>query len=309
MHNGHDLLIPTVESVQRQTYEDFACIMVDDGSKDGTADLARRLGDERFRVIEQVNGGASSARNSGLAELPPAADYVSFLDQDDVWEPDALAQLLAKAQSDPSFVGAHGLGRFVDESGRIFGDFEDHGRARWAIGAGKEMQLLPRSHPTTFASQLLKCTVFPPGLLLARRSVYDELGGFDTELRLAEDWDMELRILRNGDLGFLDRVVIGYRRHSSNISSDAMMAQYYDQVRQKTFWSKDNSREQQRLVRDAWHVVQRGYAQGHLKSARAHLTKGAVVYATDRLARAGLAGWRYLRGRPPRRRTRVPTNR
>lgn len=300
MHNGRDLLAPTVESVRRQTLEDFLCVMVDDGSTDGTADFARRLGDERFRVVEQGNAGASSARNHGLAELPATVDYVSFLDQDDVLEPDALALLASAARSDPSYVGAHGIGRFVDENGQSFGNFEDHGRTRWAVGMGADKVRLPLDRPTTFASQLLTCTVFPPGLLLARRSAYDQLGGFDPSIRLTEDWDMVLRLLRLGDLGFVDRVVIGYRRHGTNISSDATMPQRYDQVRSKTFWSADNTPEQQRLVRDAWHVVQRGYLRTHLDASVAHLRFGELTKAADRLARAGLAGWRDLRGRPPR---------
>ena len=307
-HNGQATIEATIASVIAQTHQDLTCILIDDGSTDGTADLARRLGDERFRVIGQRNGGTSSARNRGLSQLPSAVDYVTFLDQDDVWEPDALEVLLAKATSDPSFVGAHGLGRFVDEGGRPFGDFESFGRSRRTVSSGRDHPLA-LDQPTTFASQLLTCTTFPPGLILARRKVYDQLGGFDPAIRLTEDWDMGLRLLRRGDLAFVDKVVIGWRRHGGNASSDSRMPDRYDQVRAKTFWSADNTPEQQRLVREAWHVLQRGHARTHLQSAREHIKAGDVVDAADRLARAGLASWRDLRGHPPRPRSTTSSTR
>jgi len=307
-HNGIATLEATISTVVAQTYQDLTCVIVDDGSTDGTPELARRLGDDRFRVIEQRNMGTSSARNRGLSDLPSAADYVTFLDQDDVWEPDALAQLLTAATSTAGLVGAHGLARFIDENGQPFGDFESYGRARWEVRPGKEQHLLPCSHPTTFASQLLRCTVFPPGLLLARREVYDELFGFDPTMKLAEDWDMVLRLLRHGEFAFINEVIIGYRRHSANTSSDIRMSSQYHYVRVKTFWSPDNSPEQLLLVHDAWRVLQRGYARNHLKSARAHIKSGDVIRAGDRLGRAGLACLRYLRGHPPRPRPTAPVS-
>jgi glycosyltransferase involved in cell wall biosynthesis len=300
-YNGVAILDATISSVVAQTHQDFTCIIVDDGSTDGTPELARRLGDDRFRVIEQCHSGVSSARNCGLSQLPPDVDYVTFLDQDDVWETDALAQLLAAATSTDGIVGAHGLARFIDENGEPIGDFESRGRARWEVRPGKERHLLPRSHPTTFASQLLQCTVYPAGLLLARRDVYDKLSGFDPTIQFAEDWDMLLRLLRHGDCLFVDRTIIGYRRlHSALTRSPIGMGAQCHQIRVKAFWSADNSPEQSLLVRDAWLILQRGYAHDHLQSARAHIKSGDVVHGGDRLARAGLASLRYLRGHPPR---------
>jgi len=83
VHNGEELLSTCLESVRSCTSDWIECIVVDDGSTDGTVEVYRKCvhGDARFRIINQENAGVSAARNRGLAEA--AGDYVFFLDADD----------------------------------------------------------------------------------------------------------------------------------------------------------------------------------------------------------------------------------
>ena len=85
-YNATAFLQEAVEAVMKQDFTDFSCRIVDDGSTDGTADLARRLtaDDSRFVVEEVVHGGQSAARNFGVSRLP-RTEYLSFPDADDVW--------------------------------------------------------------------------------------------------------------------------------------------------------------------------------------------------------------------------------
>lgn len=81
---------PTLESVREQTFRDFECIVVDDGSADGE-ELKRvvdALGDQRFRYVRRENGGESAARNTGIDEAQ--GEFVAFLDSDDRWLPGKL---------------------------------------------------------------------------------------------------------------------------------------------------------------------------------------------------------------------------
>ena len=108
-YNATAYLQEAVEAVMKQDFTDFSCRIVDDGSTDGTADLARRLTaeDSRFVVEEVVHGGQSAARNFGASRLP-GTEYLSFPDADDVWRPDALRSLVESADAFDG-VGAHAL--------------------------------------------------------------------------------------------------------------------------------------------------------------------------------------------------------
>jgi glycosyltransferase involved in cell wall biosynthesis len=88
--NGRNFVIPCIESVIRQDYPRCAIeiILVDDGSTDGTAEIAKQFG-SGIRYIFQPNGGTSSARNRGIGLS--RGEYVAFLDYDDLWLPQKLS--------------------------------------------------------------------------------------------------------------------------------------------------------------------------------------------------------------------------
>ena len=95
VYNRAQSILPTLRSVQEQTFSDFECLVVDDGSKDG--DELRRtiesLDDPRFRYVRRDNGGASAARNTGVDEA--RGEVVAFLDSDDRWLPEKLERDVA----------------------------------------------------------------------------------------------------------------------------------------------------------------------------------------------------------------------
>jgi glycosyltransferase involved in cell wall biosynthesis len=89
-YNRASFLPGAIESVQRQTFQDFELIIIDDGSTDDTHSVVNPyLKDKRIRYLLQQNGGAAAARNHGLAERQ--GKYVAFIDSDDTWEEDKLA--------------------------------------------------------------------------------------------------------------------------------------------------------------------------------------------------------------------------
>ena len=94
-HNAQAYIGHTVASIQRQTLGDWECVVVDDGSADSTVEEAYTAidGDLRFRVIRQSKQGASAARNRGFSESSANSAFVTFMDADDVWMPDALRVL------------------------------------------------------------------------------------------------------------------------------------------------------------------------------------------------------------------------
>jgi len=105
-YNRSSTIGATLNTVQNQTFRDFECIIVDDGSKDADAlkAVVARMGDDRFIYVKRSNGGASAARNTGI-DLA-IGRYLAFLDSDDLFFPHKLeTDLLALGQAaDPSTV-------------------------------------------------------------------------------------------------------------------------------------------------------------------------------------------------------------
>jgi glycosyltransferase involved in cell wall biosynthesis len=102
--NGANYLAAAIESVLAQTYPAAAIIVVDDGSEDGTPDVARRFA-SRIIYLRQENGGLSAARNAGQALV--TTDLLAFLDADDVWCPRKLEWQVPHLAGGPAMVFGH----------------------------------------------------------------------------------------------------------------------------------------------------------------------------------------------------------
>ena len=95
IYNGAKYVSETIESVLKQTYPHWEMIIVDDGSKDNSAEIIREYvtKDDRIQLIQQPNGGSASARNNGIRRAN--GRYIALLDADDLWEPTFLESQLA----------------------------------------------------------------------------------------------------------------------------------------------------------------------------------------------------------------------
>ena len=91
-YNGSRYVAETIESVLAQTYEKWEMLIVDDGSKDNSAEIIRKYAekDDRIRLIQQPNGGSANARNHGIREAN--GQYIALLDADDLWKPEFLKE-------------------------------------------------------------------------------------------------------------------------------------------------------------------------------------------------------------------------
>src|ERR1051325_11534551 len=89
--NNRATVRETVASALAQHFADFELIVVDDGSTDGSVETLAGMDDPRLRIVRQANAGPGPARNAGIAAA--RADWIAFLDADDLWLPDHLAEL------------------------------------------------------------------------------------------------------------------------------------------------------------------------------------------------------------------------
>ena len=92
-YNGAKYIRETIDSVIAQTYPKWEMIIVDDGSKDNSAEIVRGYTDERIHLIQQKNVGSAAARNNGIRQCN--GQYIALLDADDLWKPDFLKKQIA----------------------------------------------------------------------------------------------------------------------------------------------------------------------------------------------------------------------
>ncbi len=195
-YNRRTFVQQAIDSVLAQTYTDYEIIVVDDGSTDGTGEaLAARYGD-RIRYVWQENQGESVARNCGIETS--RAEYVAFLDSDDMWLPAMLRRLLAFFETKPEVAMVFCQKWLMDSSARQL-DTPPQGLglepADWTL------ERLCLENPVSL------------GAVLIRRSTLEQVGGFDPSIEFGEDWDLWLRLRRHWDFAFLPEPLTLIRVH------------------------------------------------------------------------------------------------
>lgn len=276
-------------------------MLVDDGSTDDSEAISSEFAasDARFRQYRQPNQGTSAARNNGFRLTGTDSRYITFMDSDDLWIPEALSILRARLEASPDAVGSHGLADFVDVHGAPLepGKYAATGRRR--LGReGWRLVEWPLDRPTDFDVLINGNVLFPPGLILTRRSAYEAAGPFDESLHGPEDWDMLIRLSRYGHFEFIDRVLLHYRRHEKNLGAEPHVAEQAWLVRCKAFHSPENSREQQRAARLGWRAYQVRRASEALTDVRAGWRSRNVTIVFRQLLNVIAFAIRYARGWP-----------
>jgi glycosyltransferase involved in cell wall biosynthesis len=177
-YNVEWFLAETLASVQQQSFREFEAIVVDDGSTDRTGEIAQRFAekDGRFILLRQKNAGVSAARNAAFKRA--RGRLIAFLDADDVWSPEKLERQLALFREDPR-VNFTFTNLFIWD-----------GRRDLRLCYRKHKPL-PEGNPIR---QLIFDNLFGISTVMVKRETLDAAGPFDSELSMAEDWDMWLRM-------------------------------------------------------------------------------------------------------------------
>ncbi len=219
-YNAEKTLPETLASIKAQTFPAWEAIIVDDGSNDSTAAIAREWSklDNRFRLITQANGGEGAARNTGLHAAQN--DWLIFLDADDWIAPEYMEKML------------HKLARQDELDGIVCGCVRVTPAGVFTAQAVYEPWYLDNLFP-----QFARDCPFAIHNCMVRRSLAIEIGGFDTSLITCADWDFWQRMARSGcRFGCVADVLAFYRMRPGSSSSDA-----------------------ERVLLDGFTVIRRGY--------------------------------------------------
>jgi glycosyltransferase involved in cell wall biosynthesis len=195
LYNKAPYVLRALESVAAQTVEDLEVIVVDDGSTDGGDEIASRFPDSRFRLIRQANAGPGAARNRGLREA--GAPYVGFLDADDRWLPQFLAENVSILERHPTAAAV------------CCGWYEDPGGAfppKWWRDCHTDEALVTLS-PRTRVDDLVGMIAYTnPSTILGRTQSVARWGGFyEAGSRYGEDATLYLKMFLNEPFYFHPR--------------------------------------------------------------------------------------------------------
>lgn len=218
--NGERYLGEAIGSILAQSHRPLEVIIVDDGSTDSTPQVAAGFGDE-VRYLRQDNRGVGSARNRGIDEA--RGEYLAFLDADDLWGSEKLRRQLARFAGRPEldYCVSHVQNFWVAELETEAQRLRDHRRAKAVPG---------------YVAQAL----------LARRSLFASVGGFDPAIRFAETIEWFMRADRCGAVSELLPEVLVFRRlHPANSTRNSG-SQSHDEVLRLLKQRLDESRRRGR---------------------------------------------------------------
>ena len=281
-YNGEAHLEEAIKSALAQSHSGVEIIVVDDGSTDGSSEIAQKF---PVRYIRQENRGLSASRNLGIDAS--RGNYVVFLDADDRLRPEAIETGLRVMAEHPESAMTVGDHLFISRDGSYLSD------SRKACLQSSHYEELLKSNFIEMISSVL-----------FRRSVLVEIGGFDTALRVAEDYELYLRIARVYPICCHPALLAEYRLHQKNAShnSELMLrmtlqvlrrqAQYVRADRSRLFaflaglrnWRKQYGRQLALELADSSSALEVDHLARKLLLLLSHYPQGLLAFVLLRLA-------------------------
>lgn len=216
-YNAAKTIRSAICSVLKQSDQDFDIVVIDDGSTDDTVYAALELAetDDRIRVSSQKNQGVSAARNLGVALA--RGHLIAFLDADDRWAENKLAEHRALHDRDPAVEASFGRIAFrPDQDG--------------AMGHAKTVSQVPETY-LDIPDAVVENAVCTCSNLVVERDSFLEIGGFSRSMRYAEDQDFLARFIGDGRLvKGIQETLVDYRMSADGLSCDfdAMLQNWRD---------------------------------------------------------------------------------
>lgn len=258
-YNHAQFVRAAVESALAQTYTDLEISVIDDGSKDNTAQVVAEFGNA-VRYIYQENQGLSAARNTGIRHA--TGEYIALLDADDLWLPTYVAEQIANLERHPKAGLTYSWWSHIDQDGATMpepGYYDQHGNLL--------MELALMNH-------------FPPVGVVIRKQCIEEAGYFDEKLFALEDWDLWLRISTNGwEIEYVPQVLAQYRRHSNNMTLDVSRME-------RNQLAVLDKLERSTVAAQVSHLIPQARANVHLNSALSYHLQGKAEASYQALGKA-----------------------
>ena len=197
-YNRIELLKRSIDSVINQTIKPSEIIIVDDGSNDGTEAMVKKKYDS-LKLIKQKNKGASAARNTGIKAS--SGGWICFLDSDDEWKNDKLEKQITAVANNSDYKFFHSNEIWI-KNGKRINQKKKHKKYGGDI----------------FKKCLDMCRISPSSVLIDK-NIFEEIGFFNENLVVCEDYELWLRICDQYKVFFIDEpLIIKYGGHQGQLS-------------------------------------------------------------------------------------------
>lgn len=247
-----------LESMAAQTYGNLEIIVIDDGcsERERLIAMVNRYADTA--IHHQKPAGVSAARNVGVSLS--RGELIGFFDDDDRYPKEWVERHVGAHRDNPGTVLSYGGVRVIDEDGREL----SADRVRQAADMHEVLQ---------------RKTAILGGSMVVQRDAFLRVGGFDSNIRLAEDLDLVLKLAREGHVALAKGAIRDYRTHDSNVTRDhrALAASIDRIVRAHLVVAQREGRKD--LVRDhrtSLAANNRYAAWSAARTARTHLASGEI---------------------------------
>ncbi len=216
-YNRAKFLQSSIESILKQTYKIDEIIVIDDGSTDDTQKILKTF--KMIKLIKTKNFGVSHARNMGIKNTKN--DWIVFLDSDDTWESDKIEKQVTFHLNNPKILISHTGEKWIREGKNI-----------------KYSKLLEKPSGNCFLQNIPRCKIAASSIII-HKSIFDDIGYFDENLKVCEDYDMWLRISYKYKIGLIsEELITKFAGHSQLSSSIFAIDRYHIYSLQKFLKSK-----------------------------------------------------------------------
>lgn len=212
VYNGGDILADSIDSVLRQTYTNFELIIINDGSKDNTLEIAERFAqkDSRIRVLTQENKKIPRTLSRGFREAK--GEFLTWTSADNVMDEDFLEKMVGELKENPQTAMVWGNMRLINAKGK---KFSKHGWFEYPIGSGNVIFPNNAYELNTYANNTIGAA------FMYRKSAAEILGCYSSYKHTLEDYDYWMRmnsLLTLRHTSFI-KPVYSYRWHDGSLTA------------------------------------------------------------------------------------------
>lgn len=246
-YNRASWVTSAVESVLAQTYPHFHLYLIDDGSSDETEKvLAKFHSHPKFSYHKIENSGVSVARNYGIKL--GTSPWIAFLDSDDLWLENKLAKQVEMALNSPNPL-IHGEEIWIRRGVRV-----------------NPKKIHKKEGGDIFERSLKLCLISPSAAMISRKCL-EELGAFDPEFTVCEDYDLWLRLTSRFRVSFVeDPIVVKRGGHDDQLSSRYKAMDYWRVLSMKKLWEEGELKSwQKKALLDEFLIKCEVLSKGYLK--------------------------------------------